>query len=141
MANFNQVTLLGNVGRTPDVRTFESGSKVANFSLATTFRYKNAAGELTDETTWHNIVAHGKLADTVEVFVKSGQQVLVNGRIRVRKYTNAAGEEKSITEIVANAIQLIGGRTESGSSAPASTPAAKPSLKAIAADEGDGLPF
>lgn len=143
MANFNQVTLLGNVGRDPDVRTFESGNRAASFSLATTFRFKNAAGELSEDTSWHNIVANGKLAETVEGFVRKGMTVLVNGRIRYRSYTNSAGEEKNITEIVANAIQLIGTRPEADMGTRPAAPAKQTAQaeKAAPVPEGDGLPF
>lgn len=99
MASFNKVVLLGNVGSAPEVRTV-GDNKVAQFSLATSFRTGN--GEQTD---WHKVVVWGKSADVVERFVHSGSHILVEGRIQYRKY-ESGGQARYVTEIIADRVQL-----------------------------------
>ena len=111
----NKVILVGNVGRTPEVKFTPSGTPVANFSLATNERYKDKAGEWQDRTEWHNVVAWQRLAEIVGEFVGHGSKVYIEGRLQTRKYTGRDQQEKYITEIVAgDVIVLSGGRDHKG---------------------------
>lgn len=111
MASLNKVTLIGNVGKDPEIKTFASGNKVANITLATTERYKDRNGEQKEETEWHSVQAFGKLADIVERFVHKGSLLYLDGKIRTRSY-EADGRTIYKTEIVANAIQMLDRRQQ-----------------------------
>ena len=112
MASLNQVQLIGNVGADPEIRYLSEGmaNKVAQFSLATKEGYRDKSGEWHDQTEWHKIVAFGGFADTSEKFIRKGSQLFIEGRLRTRSYTDRLGNPKSVTEIVVNNIQLLGGR-------------------------------
>jgi single-strand DNA-binding protein len=103
----NRVTLVGNLGMDPEVKTTESGKKVTNFSLATSDNYKNADGQKINETIWHNIVAWNGLAETAGKFLKKGKEVMVEGRIVYRTYEDKKGVTKNMTEIVLTDLLLL----------------------------------
>ena len=105
----NKVQLIGNVGQNPEIRNLESGRKVASFSMATNESYKNSKGEKVQDTQWHNIVAWGKTAEIVENYVGTGKEIAVEGKLINRSYKSKDGEKRSITEIVASEILLLGG--------------------------------
>lgn len=111
MASLNRVTLIGNVGKDPEIKTFASGNKVAQITLATTERYKDRNGEQKEDTEWHSVQAFGKLADVVERFVHKGSLLYVEGKIRTRSY-ESDGRTIYKTEIVANAIQMLDRRQQ-----------------------------
>lgn len=106
MASLNKVTLIGNVGKDPEIKTFASGNKVAQITLATTERYKDRNGEQKEDTEWHSVQAFGKLADVVERFVHKGSLLYLDGKIRTRSY-EADGRTVYRTEIVADHIQML----------------------------------
>ena len=106
MASLNKVTLIGNVGKAPEIKTFASGNKVANITLATSERYKDRNGEQKEETEWHSVQAFGKLADVVERFVHKGSLLYLDGKIRTRSY-EADGRTMYRTEILADHIQML----------------------------------
>lgn len=117
MPSLNKVLLIGNVGRDPEVRYLDQGAaqggqstKVATFTLATTDRYRDRAGELRENTEWHNLVLWRQLADLAEKYIRKGSQIYVEGRIRTRSYTDQQGVKKYVTEIVADNVQLLGRR-------------------------------
>lgn len=103
----NRVTLIGNLGMDPEVKTTETGKKVTHFTLATSDGYKNADGQKVSETTWHNIVAWNGLADIAGKYLKKGKEVAVEGRIVYRTYEDKKGATKNITEIVLNDLLLL----------------------------------
>jgi single-strand DNA-binding protein len=103
----NRVTLIGNLGQDPELKTIESGKKVTHFTLATNDSFKNADGQKVNETTWHNIVAWNGLADVAGRFLKKGKEVAVEGRIVYRSYEDKKGATKYITEIVLNDLILL----------------------------------
>lgn len=103
----NRVTLIGNLGMDPEIRTTESGKKLTHFTLATEDGYKNSEGQKVKETTWHNIVAWNGLAETAGKFLKKGREVAVEGRIVYRSYEDKAGVTKNITEIVLSDLVLL----------------------------------
>lgn len=110
----NKVILLGNVGKEVEVRNLDNGSKVATFSLATSEKgYTTQSGQTVPErTTWHNIVAWKQLADVLEKYVQKGDKIYIEGKITNRSYENAQKQTVWITEIVAEKIELLGGRRE-----------------------------
>lgn len=114
MASVNKVILLGNLGRDPEVRYLPSGDPIANVTIATSRRYKNKTGEMADETEWHRVTFFGRLAEIASQYLKKGNPVYVEGRIKTSKYTDKDGVEKFSTEIVANEMQLLGGREGRG---------------------------
>ncbi|MDR5798806.1 single-stranded DNA-binding protein [Caballeronia sp. LZ001] len=112
MASVNKVILVGNLGADPETRYLPSGDAVANIRLATTDRYKDkASGEMKELTEWHRVSFFGRLAEIVNEYLKKGSSVYVEGRIRTRKWTDQAGQECYSTEIVADQMQMLGGRS------------------------------
>jgi len=107
MASLNRVTLIGRLGKDPEIRTFSEGVKKASFSIATSEKYRDKNGELKEETQWHNIVAFRMLADRSESYLKKGMQVYIEGKLTSRSYTDKDGVEKRITEIVANNLMIL----------------------------------
>ncbi len=108
----NLALLYGNVGKDPDIRHLESGATLAQFTLATSERYKDRNDEYKEQTEWHNIVCWNGLADIVGNFVKKGSRVFVEGKIRTRSYDDQNGQKRYITEIVATNIQLLDRREQ-----------------------------
>jgi single-strand DNA-binding protein len=111
----NKVTLIGNLGKDPEVRTFDNGSKVARFSLATNENYQDKAGEWQTLTEWHNIVCWRGLADRAERQLKKGNLVYVEGKITYRKWQDTEGKDRYSTDIVAATFRSMD-KTGSGSS-------------------------
>jgi len=103
----NVILLIGNLGRDPEIRTTNNGSKVASFSIATSERWKNKDGEKQEKTTWHNCVVWGPLTNVVEGYVHKGSKVAVQGRMEVRKFTNKDGEEKTAHEVIVSSLELL----------------------------------
>jgi single-strand DNA-binding protein len=97
----NKVTLIGHVGQDPEVKRLENGTPVGRFSLATNEAYKDANGELKEQTEWHNVVVWRNLAEQAEKVLKKGSLVYVEGKISYRKYTGKDGIERTSTDIVA----------------------------------------
>ena len=147
MANLNNCNLIGNVGQDPQIKRFESGDKVATFAIAVTEKYNDRNGNRQEKTEWINLVVNGKLVEVVEQYVRKGTQLYVSGKLTTRKYTNANGEEKTISEIRVRDIVLLGSKPEA-SEAPARparpaapAPAPAPEAPAPEADNSDDLPF
>ncbi len=114
MAGVNRVILIGNLGKDPEIRNLEGGAKVANFSLATTEVFKNRNGEKSEHTEWHNIVLWRGLAEVAEKYLRKGNPVYIEGRIRSRSWDDKDGNKRYTTEIVADNLQMLGGRKDSG---------------------------
>ncbi|RED96658.1 single-stranded DNA-binding protein [Marinoscillum furvescens] len=102
----NNVQLIGRLGTDPQVRTFESGKKMATFSLATNESYTNNKGEKVQDTQWHNIVIWGNKVDIAEKYLKKGSEVAVQGKLINRSY-ESNGEKKYITEINLNELLML----------------------------------
>ena len=99
--SLNRVELIGTLGRDPEIRSLQDGTKVANLSLATNERWTDkASGEKKERTEWHRVVIWGKLADIAERFLAKGLTCYVSGQLRTRKWTDQAGVEKFSTEVV-----------------------------------------
>lgn len=104
---FNKITLIGNLGKDPEIRTLENGSKVGTFSLATNETYKDRSDQWQTITDWHNIVVWRYLADKAERELKKGSLVFIEGKMTYRKYTDKDGIERSTAEVVASTLQLL----------------------------------
>lgn len=104
----NKVQLIGNTGNTPEVKTFEDGKKLAKFSIATNEVYWNNKGEKIKETQWHNIVAWGKQAELVEKYVTKGTELVLEGKLLNKSFTDKNGIKKYSTEIQVNDLMLVG---------------------------------
>lgn len=108
----NKVILVGNLGKDPELRYTPSGAAVVTFSIATTERYKDREGNRQEKTEWHNIVAWRQLAEICGKFLHKGKQVYIEGKIQTRSYDDRDGNKRYITEIVADQMQMLGGRDE-----------------------------
>jgi single-strand DNA-binding protein len=117
MASVNKVIIVGNLGRDPEMRYMPSGDAIANIAVATSYKSKDRnTGEQKEVTEWHRISFFGKLAEIVGQYLKKGSSVYVEGRLQTRKYTDKDGVEKYATDIVAEQMQMLGGRQGMGGS-------------------------
>ena len=111
MSGVNKAIILGHLGKDPEIRYTTSGSAVANISIATSEQWKDKqTGEKQERTEWHNVTFFGRLAEVVGEYLKKGSLVYVSGRIQTDKYTDKEGVEKYSTKIIANEMQMLGGR-------------------------------
>ena len=115
MASINKVILIGNLGRDPEVRYTPSGAAVCNVSVATTRNWKDKnSGDKVEETEWHRVVFYDRLAEIAGEYLKKGRPVYVEGRLKTRKWQDKDGKDNYTTEIVAEQMQLLGGREGGG---------------------------
>jgi single-strand DNA-binding protein len=113
----NKVILVGNLGNDPDIRYTAGGAAVANISVATTDSWKDKeTGEQQDRTEWHRVVFFARLAEVVGEYLRKGSQVYIEGRLQTRKWQDKSGNDRYSTEIVANEMQMLGGRGGGGQS-------------------------
>ncbi|MCA3250496.1 MAG: single-stranded DNA-binding protein [Pseudomonadota bacterium] len=138
MASVNKVILIGNLGRDPEVRYAPSGAAICNVTIATSRQWKDkTSGERQEETEWHRVVFYDRLAEIAGEYLKKGRPVYVEGRLKTRKWTDKDGVEKYTTEVIADQMQLLGGREGGagggggmddggGAAAPRQAPAARP---------------
>ncbi|HWY70920.1 MAG TPA: single-stranded DNA-binding protein [Terriglobales bacterium] len=112
----NKVILVGNLGKDPEVKYTSTGTPVAKFSLATNEGYKDKSGQWQDRTEWHNVVAWQRLAEIVGEYVKKGSKVYIEGRLQTSSWDDKeTGQKKYKTEIIANDLVLLSGRSEADS--------------------------
>ena len=115
MASINKVILIGNLGRDPEVRYTPNGAAICNVTIATSRNWKDKnSGEKMEETEWHRVVFFDRLAEIAGEYLKKGRPVYVEGRLKTRKWTDKDGVEKYTTEIMADNMQLLGGREGGG---------------------------
>jgi single-strand DNA-binding protein len=114
MASVNKVILVGNLGRDPEVRYMPNGEAVCNFSIATTDSWKDKSGAKQEKTEWHNIVIYRKLAEIAGEYLKKGRPVYIEGRLQTRKWQTKEGQDRYTTEIIADSMQMLGGRDGGG---------------------------
>ena len=114
MASLNKVMLIGNLGKDPEVRYTTSGTAVASFSLATSERFKNRSGEWEDKTEWHNVTLWGRLAEIAGEYLAKGRTVFIEGRLQTRKWQDRDGRDRYTTEVVADKMQMLGGKGDGG---------------------------
>ena len=106
----NKVQLIGNLGNAPEVRQTESGKKLARFSIATNQSYRNTKGEKVTETTWHQLIAWGAIADIAEKYLNKGSEVAIEGKLINRSYTDKEGIKKYVSEVQVNEMLLLGSK-------------------------------
>lgn len=141
----NKVILVGNLGRDPEVRYAANGNAIANITLATSESWKDReTGEQQEKTEWHRVVFFRRLAEIAGEYLKKGSQVYIEGKLQTRKWQDKDGNDRYTTEIVANEMQMLGGRGGSagfaGDSVQASASAGAPQ-PAAAGDFDDDIPF
>ena len=150
MASVNKVILVGNLGRDPETRYSPDGAAITNVSIATTDTWKDkASGEKKEATEWHRISAFGRLAEICGEYLKKGSQVYIEGKLRTRKWQDKEGQDRYTTEIIADAMQMLGSRSGMGGGEPRaemrepsageSRPAKKPAGQFQ--DMDDDIPF
>jgi single-strand DNA-binding protein len=146
----NKVILVGNLGKDPEIRHLENNVTVATFPLATSESYKDKNGNRVDKTEWHNIVMWRGLAEVAEKYVKKGQMVYIEGKLRTRNYQDKEGQQRYTTEIVADAMTMLGARPEGGENSgganygnktESSSPGSNPAASVAYDQEPDDLPF
>jgi len=151
MASLNRVTLIGNLGKDPELRYTAEGAAVCAVSIATSHHWKDkSSGERREETEWHRVVFYGRLAEVAGEYLRKGRTVFVEGRLKTRKWQDADnGIDRYSTEIIAEQIQMLGGRPEGQAGEPKAEPAARgrnqsgkgKSAAAPVEDEPSDIPF
>lgn len=116
MASINKVILIGNLGRDPETRYMSNGEAVTNISIATTDTWKDKSGMKQEKTEWHRVTFYRRLAEIAGEYLKKGQSVYVEGRLETRKWTDKSGVDRYTTEIIANEMKMLGGRSGSSDS-------------------------
>lgn len=133
----NKVILVGNLGRDPEIRSTQSGQTVANFSLATSRRWRDQDGNRQEQTEWHNIVVWGRQAEVAGQYLTKGKQIYVEGRLQTRSWDDRqTGEKRYRTEVVCENFQMLGQRGDSGG-----PPPSEPPRGFDAGAEDDDIPF
>lgn len=144
MGNLNKAMLIGRLGADPEVRYTQSNTAVATMNLATTEKYKDANGELQENTEWHRVVAWGRTAEICQQYARKGSQLYIEGPIQTRSWEDKDGQKRYTTEIKALTVQLLDSRSDSSAE-----PASRKEPKKAAANEipddfgdaDDDLPF
>lgn len=106
MSGVNRVIMVGNLGKDPEVKQLENGSKIANFNLATTEYYTDGRGEKKKETNWHKMVAWSEIAENIGKILKKGDEIYLEGKLKTREYISH-GEKKFITEVVISTFRKL----------------------------------
>lgn len=124
----NKVILVGNLGQDPDTRYMPSGGAVTNLRIATSEQWKDKqTGEQKERTEWHNVAMFGRLAEISAEYLRKGSQVYIEGKLRTRKWQDKQGNDRWTTEVIADEMQMLGGRGGGGGAAPMSSPDSGPS--------------
>lgn len=133
----NKVILVGNLGNDPEVRYATNGNAIANISVATTESWKDKnTGEQQDKTEWHRIVMFGRLGEIAGEYLRKGSQVYIEGKLQTRKWQDPQGQDRYSTEIVANEMQMLGGRSGEMSSGSSYQPQSQPQSQPQAQPQG-----
>lgn len=128
--SFNKITLVGNLGRDPELRYTPQGTPVCSFSMATNERRKDKTGEMQDQTTWFRVTLWGRQAETASQYLAKGRPVYIEGRLRVEEWTDRDGKPRHTLEVHATDMQFIGGgRSEEPHTERAAAAAAEPSAE------------
>lgn len=142
----NKVIIVGNLGNDPETKYMPSGSAVTNLSVATNESWKDKqTGEQKERTEWHRVAMFGRLAEIAAEYLRKGSQIYIEGKLRTRKWQDQQGNDRYSTEVIADEMQMLGGR--SGSGAPAmgggtgGPPPAPPAQGGSGGDFDDDIPF
>ena len=121
MSSVNKALIIGNLGQDPEIKYTQSGSPVANLSVATSERWKDKnTGEQKEQTEWHRVVVFGRLAEIAEQYLKKGSKVFIEGKIQTRDWEDADGNKKYTTEVVAREMTMLDSRASTGARVPSS---------------------
>jgi single-strand DNA-binding protein len=135
--SFNKITIVGYLGRDPELRYTPQGTALCKMSIATTERRKNAAGETEEHTTWFRVTAWGRQAELANEYLAKGRQVYIEGRLRLEEYTDREGQKRFSAEVSASEIQFLGHRSEGMEETPGAsqsiTPAGAPAMASTSA--------
>lgn len=143
----NKVILVGNLGADPETRYMPSGGAVTNIRVATTDSWRDKeSGEQQERTEWHSVALFGRLGEIAGEYLRKGRQVYIEGRLRTRKWQDRDGNDRYTTEIIANEMQMLGGRADAGGAPARPAPAAAPAAAAAGStsdsgDFDDDIPF
>lgn len=135
----NKVILVGRLGQDPEVRYTQGGTAVANLRIATDETWKDQSGERQQRTEWHTVVAWRRLAEICGQYLSKGRLVYIEGKLQTRNWQDREGNKRYSTEVQADNMVMLGGRSEEGQAAPAAPPAAAASSDSGASD--DDIPF
>jgi len=138
MASLNKALVIGRLGDDPEVRQTQTGTTVANFSIATDESYTDSQGQEVEQTEWHDVVAFGRLAEVCEQYLSKGSRVYVEGPLQTSTWETDAGETRSSTEIKALTVQFLDGRGEGGGPAQQRDPAPEPTSQQPSNARQDG---
>lgn len=152
MASVNRVVLIGNLGRDPEVKYSADGVAICNLSIATTSSWKDkASGEKREEVEWHRVVMYSRLAEIAGEYLKKGRSVYIEGRLKTRKWQDKdTGADRYATEVVADQMQMLGGKGDEVDREPSQRPARQPQQRqqpqqqqpaSSLADMDDSIPF
>lgn len=148
MAGVNKVILVGNLGKDPEVRHLESGAVVANFPIATSETYKDKNGNKQEQTEWHNIVLWRGLAEIAEKYLRKGNQIYVEGKLKTRSWQDKEGNTRYTTDVVGDNLTMLGSKSNSDNSTPSpkaenesTSSKGSADIKKDETDEADDLPF
>ena len=142
MASLNRCAFIGNLGRDPEVKTFSTGDKIANVSIACTESWKDKnTGEKKEKTEWIPLVFGGKLVDIVEKYVKKGSSIYVEGKFTTRKWQDKDGQDRYSTEVRVDQLQMLGGRESGGGAAAPQQRAPAPAPRSGGGVADDDIPF
>ena len=109
----NKVQLIGNLGKKPEIKTTDGGKKMARFSVATNESYRNTKGDRVTETQWHNLIAWGRVADIAEKYLDKGSEVVIEGKLVNRSYTDKSGSKKYVSEVQVAEVLMLGEKKKS----------------------------
>jgi single-strand DNA-binding protein len=142
MASFNKITIVGYLGKDPEIRYLPDGTAVCNFSVATTEKRKDRSGEMQESTIWFRINVWGKQADAANQYLTKGRQVYVEGRLSQQEYTDRDGNKRTSLEVRATDVQFLGSRGDDGSQPSTSSSTARQTTHSQQSGEEDNeIPF
>jgi len=140
MSSVNKALIIGNLGQDPEIKYTQSGSPVANLSVATSERWKDKnTGEQKEQTEWHRVVVFGRLAEIAEQYLKKGSKIFIEGKIQTRDWEDADGNKKYTTEVVAREMTMLDSKASMSSDAPSSDSPSKEAPKDDSFEED--IPF
>lgn len=141
--SINRVEIIGHVGKDPELRSFQNGDMVANISVATSEEWTDkTSGEKKKNTEWHNVVAFGWVAKVIADFVRGGDKIRIEGKLKTEEWQTKDGEKRKTTKIYANDVMLLGGMAEKQKREPSAAPRQRAAAPAAqSADFDDDIPF
>jgi single-strand DNA-binding protein len=139
--SFNKITLVGNLGRDPELRYTPQGTPVCSFTMATNERRKDKSGEMQDQTTWFRVTLWGRQAETASQYLTKGRPVYIEGRLRVEEWTDRDGKPRHTLEVNATDMQFIGGGARGEDAMAAKAGSSEPPVMGSSEPADDDIPF